>query len=45
MRWVLIFVTCALLAGCDHLYGGFDGGRAVSRERAPEPAHISPVAA
>lgn len=38
MRLVLTLVTCALLGGCDHLYGGFDGGRPVSHERASKLA-------
>ena len=35
MRLALTLAICALLGGCDHLYGGFDGGRPVSHERAP----------
>lgn len=38
MRLVLILVTCALLGGCDHLYGGFDGGG--RRDRTLEPARL-----
>jgi hypothetical protein len=26
MRLVLALIACGLLAGCDHLYGGVDGG-------------------
>jgi hypothetical protein len=27
MRWIVALLACALLAGCDHMYGGLDGGR------------------
>ncbi|MDB5476076.1 MAG: hypothetical protein JWP49_1587 [Phenylobacterium sp.] len=44
MRLVLTLVACALLAGCDHLYGGVDGGGRHDRSLAPA-AHSTAIAA
>jgi hypothetical protein len=50
MRLALALLACALLGGCDHLYGGFDGGGRHNRTLEPVrhgehggAASVSPV--